>query len=367
MIETLYCTRDAAAWSAALPIQESVFGSVEFARIVQQHLRHQAHLYVLQDRNGLIAYPYFIRPVCSLPFHEEAAGNLSDAFSPEFTGPLARGGGVEFVAGEFAKRLAEFAAQHGVVSEFVRLHPWKAHTAALVADCLHFNREIVYVDLSWTEPQLWQDSFSHACRKNIRRSQRENVRVFEAQSMGDIREFHRLYVQTMEDRNALQEYYFPLDYFAAIFEQLPGNARFALAEYRNQVIAGTLYLHDRDDVYSYLGGADKDFQHVRPTNAIIYDTILWGQHQGRKRLILGGGHLPEDGIFRFKCSFSPKRARFQVYQRVHLHEQFVALCRGWSRWYGQDLQTNSYFPPYRSVPASDSSQDSWQPAPAIAG
>jgi hypothetical protein len=353
--EVIYTTDDSAGWSSVLPTEESVFGSVEFARIAEEHLGYQARLYLLQDQQGRIAYPFFSRPI-GLPLAKE--GLLSDTVSPEFTGPLARGGPVHVLATDFPKMFSSFATNQGVVAEFIRLHPWKAQTRALLGDCVHYSREIVYVDLTWSEEELWQNSFTHACRKNIMRAQREQVRVFEARTLDDIREFYRLYIQTMTERNALKDYYFSLDYFAAIFDQLKASARFVLAEYKDRLIAGTLYLHDRDDVYSYLGGADYSFQQVRPTNAIIYDTILWGKRQGRKRLVLGGGYSPDDGILRFKSSFSPARARFYVYKRVHLPERYAALCRSWSSLYRRDPETNAYFPPYRSSPNPESSRDS---------
>ncbi len=354
--EIIYATHDLEGWSSALPRHDCVFGSVEFARIVEEHLGYEARLYVLQDRDSVIVYPFFCRPIRSLPLRSDLDARLSDTVSPEFTGPLARGGPAEPVAGEFPKMFSIFAVNEGLVAEFIHLHPWNAVKGALLGEFVQFSREIVYVDLTWPEDKLWQISFTHACRKNIARARQENVRVFEAQTMGDIREFHRLYIQTMKDRNALQQYYFSLDYFSALFEQLRGSARFVLAEYRDQLVAGTLYLHDRDDVYSYLGGADYKFQHVRPTNAIIFNTILWGKSQGKKRLVLGGGYSPNDGILRFKGSFSPNRASFFVYKRVHLPEQYDALCRSWSSIYGQTLETSAYFPPYRSLPDSGALQ-----------
>lgn len=323
--EFVYTTDNRNSWNSVLPAQESVFGSVEFARIVQEHLAYEARLYVLQDDTCRIAYPFFCRPVPSLNPGGVANVRQSDTVSPEYTGPLARGAPVQHLAIEFLKKFSKFAFNQSVVAEFIHLHPWKAFTGALVGNCLEFNREIVHVNLTQTNQQLWRTSFTHACRQNINRSQRENVRVFEAQTMGDVREFYRLYVETMKRRNALDHYYFSLDYFSAIFADLSGNSRFVLAEHRNQVIAGILYLHDRDDVYSYLGGADYNFQHVRPTNAIIYDTILRSKRQGKKRLVLGGGYSPNDGIFRFKASFSPERTRFFVYKRVHHPRQIRCI------------------------------------------
>jgi serine/alanine adding enzyme len=363
--EVVYTTEDASEWSSVLPDEESAFGSVEFARVVEQHLGYRARLYVLQDDTSLIAYPFLMRPIRSSLLSEEICGRVSDTVSPDFTGPLARGTPTRALVVEFQKRLSAFLSSQNVVTEFIRLHPWKAFTGALRWQCLQVDREIVYIDLTWPEERLWRASFNGACRKNINRSRRENVRIFAARTMGDIREFYRVYVDTMKQRNALGHYFFSLDYFAAIFDQLRGSARFVLAEYRNQVVAGTLYLHDRDDVYSYLGGADSNFQQVRPTNAIIYDTILWGQREGKKRLILGGGYSPNDGILRFKASFSPQRSNFLVYRCVHLSEKYDALCRSWSSIYGRAAQTAAYFPRYRLLPSSEA-QDSCYAARAAA-
>src|SRR4051812_41546650 len=127
--ELVYATDDPDGWSAALPARESVFGSVEFARVVEQHLGYRAQLYVLQDGSSRIAYPLFLRPVRSLPLGAELSDGLSDTLSPEFTGPLARGAPAHALAGELPARFSAFAASQGVVAEFAHLHPWKTLSA----------------------------------------------------------------------------------------------------------------------------------------------------------------------------------------------------------------------------------------------
>ncbi len=141
------------------------------------------------------------------------------------------------------------------------------------------------------------------------------MRVFQATTADHIREFSRIYTHTMARNDASGRYYFSPEYFEAFFETMPDNTCFMLAEHRGRVIAGTLYLHDDTDVYSYLGGADQEFQQIRPTNAVVHETIQWAQGAGKQRLILGGGYHSDDGIFRYKSSFSPLRARFHVYRR----------------------------------------------------
>jgi len=347
--EKLLTIDDETDWRAALPADVSVFGSVEYARISQEHSGQAAQLLVIQSGGSLIAYPFFMRSIASLPFASKTTDAFWDISTPEYTGPI-RLGWEPFFTPRFADVFTRHCQAQRVVAEFAHLHPWNAQAEFLESSCIEFNREIVYVDLTLPEERLWRDSFTYACRKNINRARRENVRVFAAETAGDIREFHRIYTQTMERSRALDKYYFPLNYFMALFEQMPDHARFVLAEYDDQIVAATLYLHDAMNVYSYLGGADHAFQHVRPTNAVVYDTIVWAQSHGKHRLVLGGGYKPDDGIARFKASFSPLRARFNVYKRIHLPDKYSALCTGWSAYYGCKVIPSGYFPPYRIVP-----------------
>src|ERR1700746_1206352 len=132
MREDVYTTDDVPAWSSVLPAQDSAFGNVQFARLVQQHLGYQARLYVLRDQRSLIAYPFFVRPIPSLLLRRGIRGRLSDTASPDFTGPLAPRGAPQSFANEFLGRFSAFASSQGIVTEFIYLHPWQALTGALL-------------------------------------------------------------------------------------------------------------------------------------------------------------------------------------------------------------------------------------------
>jgi serine/alanine adding enzyme len=205
------------------------------------------------------------------------------------------------------------------------------------------------VDLTQDEDHLWRESFTQACRKNIKRARREGVRVFAATSESDAHELHRIYELTMDRQGAFEGYYLPPAYFVSFLERLADNSRILLAEHEGRVVAATLYLHDEADAYSYLGGADHAFQHVRPTNAVVHEMIRWARAEGKQRLVLGGGYAPGDGIFRFKASFSPLRAGLRLYKRVHIPDAYDSLRDAWRRHHGVEGET-AFFPPYRAVP-----------------
>lgn len=338
------------AWALTLPAANSIFGSQQYAAITEQYTQTMARLYVIESANSRLVYPVFLRPVQSLAFRANQGAVMFDSLSPEYTGPMAVGSEPLELSTLFAQCFENWCQQFNIVTEFAHLHPWHFQPQCLRAEGIQLNREIVYVDLLRSAEQLWTESFTYACRKNINRARRENVRTFEATSAGDVGEFYRIYRHTMERNHAQDRYFFSLDYFKAFFDQMPDHARFVLAEYQGQIVAATLFLHDGTDVYSYLGGADQAFQQIRPSNAVVVDTIQWAQQAGKRRLILGGGYTPDDGIFRFKASFSPLRVPFQVYRHIHLPEQYNNLCAAWEQYYGTFMPADGYFPAYRSLP-----------------
>jgi serine/alanine adding enzyme len=344
----LLSVRDEARWQEALPAGESVFGSVGFAAVQRDHRGADPHLFVLGSPQGPIALPLMLRSVADLDLDAGVGRDLFDAATPEYTGPLAAGPPDAAVRRAFADELSRWCAASGIVTEFEHLHPWRARTELLDTAAIEREREIVYVDLTQDPERMWRESFTHAARKNVQRARREGVRVFAAASEADVRELHRIYTLTMDRQGASDRHRFRHEYFAAIRERLPDNSRILLAEHDGRVVAATLYLHDGADAYSYLGGADHDAQRVRPTNAIVDEMIRWARAQGKQRLILGGGYSPGDGIFRFKSSFSPLRASFEVYRRVHLPDAYAALVEAWRGRHPGSRDPAGFFPPYRA-------------------
>jgi Acetyltransferase (GNAT) domain len=341
--------REEDRWQELLPPSSSVFGSVEFARIQQRHAGVEPRLFTLGSPGGSIVHPLNLRPVAELAFAPPSADGLYDASSPPYSGPLAVASPDPATRAAFSEALAGWCADAGVVTEFDHLHPWKARTELLDAEGLELDREIVYVDLTQDPERLWRESLTHACRKNVKRARREGVRVRAAETAADARELQRIYELTMDRQGALEDYYFPPEYFISFLERLPDNSRILLAEHEDRVVAATLYLYDRTDAYSYLGGADHAYQRVRPTNAIVYEMIRWAAEHGVQRLVLGGGYGPDDGILRFKASFSPLRAPFHVQRRVRLPDAYAELCEAWSDRHGERAAAADYFPRYRAA------------------
>jgi hypothetical protein len=181
------------------------------------------------------------------------------------------------------------------------------------------------------------------------------VRVRRAETSEDVAEFHRLHTQTMDRRHAHDRYYFNSDHFQTVFETMRDNVFFALAEYEGRVVAGGMFFQDKDTIYWDLSAADMEFQRVRPVNAYVHDTICKSLGQGRKQMLMGGAYQAGDGVFRFKAGFSPLRAKFSIYKKVHDSATYGALAAAWSRHHAGAAPADGFFPAYRSSPPTSES------------
>jgi hypothetical protein len=343
-------TEDADQWRKFLPADACVMGSVEYLWIMEQQTGCSARLFVVETEGSVIAYPFLVRPIDGLPFATSNFAAQGDTFTPEYTGPLCIPNGSLRDPGKiaFAERFAHYCRQNNIVAEFAHLSPWHDSSYLLDPACVIADREVVHVDLTLGETEIWTKSLTSDTRRQTRQAEKAGVRVRWAESLDDVREFHRLHADTMERREALDRYRIPLEYFVAVFETMPKNAFIALAEYQNRVVAGGLYFYGASDVYWHLSAVDMEFSRLRPVNKFVWETILWAMGEGKQRMLLGGGHEANDGVFHFKAGFSPLRGQFCTYRRIHDEYAYKALTDAWSAFYGTDSSKAGFFPAYRS-------------------
>lgn len=348
-------TADAQAWRDALPTEGCVMAGLDYMRVQEQRLGWGARLFITESNGCRIAYPFFLRPIPPSPrFPGETRW---DTTSPEYAGPILLDGGNSAgglpVPGEFQERFGQFCRSSGIVAEFAHLNPWNAREDLLDAASIEWNREIVYVDLTRTEEEIWQHSLSSDTRRQTRQAIQAGVQVRRAESTQDVLAFHRLHHQTMERLAALERYFLPPSFFLTIFESMPRNAFFMLSEFHGRIVAGGLYFQDASTVYWHLSAVDLDFSRVRPVNAFHYETIKQSACAGKQRMLCGGAFQHGDGVFRFKAGFSPLRIPFRVYKRVHDRDLYAGLTEDWFRRHPGLSPEPGFFPAYRAPVAED--------------
>jgi hypothetical protein len=343
-------TGDKAAWASSLAASGGghPFYDADVLEFLATSEHAKAELLVFEHGVHRVVMPWLLR---DLPEDVATAGDRyqRDAFGPDYAGPKATGGTPREVLQEFWAALDAHARTTGTLSLFLRLNPFDDEQAVLdEGHGARIDRDVIWVNLTRGFDGAWTN-FSSAARKNYKRSVAVGLNITLAEGTEHLDEFARIYASTMERREAQPRYRFDRDWFAGLLEAARGRTLMVTAWKGADPVASHLYLRGGGYAFSYLGGADAAHLSDRPTNAVVTAAIRALSESGSRRLILGGGYRPGDGIENFKRSFSPLAAPFRTLRRVFDRDAYMAAS-------GPDASAtlDGFFPAYRALrkPAS---------------
>lgn len=306
----------------------------------QEQLERGRALLAVWDRpyfDGKVAYPFIKRSI-------DGYDDMFDITTPYgYGGPIYSGSPADSSRAicEFRAEFSDFCRQSQIVSEFIRFHPLLGNC---VGDCcgmeIAYVRDTVVVELDPNRDPL--ATFPSKTRNMVRKATRRGVRVEASSDARLLKEFIRLYDETMRRRDALGYYFFPDSFFKKLLEPTEWSSFLLTAWLGDVAIASALFIHFGQFLHYCFSGSDPEFQVVAPNDLIIYEAALKGLEIGARRLHLGGGYAEaEDSLFRFKASFSDVRTPFYIGRQIHDREAYDKLCDVLGR------NNEGYFPAYR--------------------
>jgi hypothetical protein len=242
---------------------------------------------------GWILYPFILRKV------NETLNDITTAYG--YGGPFFFGDATSY-ADDFWNAFSQWAQSEHVVSEFVRFSLFEDQLLPYPGQREQRLINVVR-SLSPSEEEIWAD-YEHKVRKNVNKARRSGVTIEIDTTGARIEDFLRIYVSTMERRDAERGYYFSRTFFETI-SQLKGQFVFAHAIHESRVVSTELALVSAHNVYSYLGGTDDKSFDLRPNDLLKHELFLWSKREGKQRFVMGGGYTHDDGIFRYKKAFAP--------------------------------------------------------------
>ncbi len=220
--------------------------------------------------------------------------------------------------GEIEKHIIEHMHSKGRYSLYIRARP--GIFSNLNAEFIKkgFTKLPVYyfiVDIDRDEKVLWKGIERNARRK-VEKAGRNGIAVTEAEEWNLWVDFHKLHVQhckikNLEPRN--------LAFFKELYEQFRPKkmAKLFVASYADSIVAGSLFLcYDKNMAY-HINASDENYTKFAPNDLILWNAMLWGNHNGFKTLDLDdtwpdptspyhsihkfkekwGGHLEEGSVY----------------------------------------------------------------------
>lgn len=276
-------------------------------------------------------------------------GQLPKGTYFDFATPYGYGGWLLEGAGDPSFLFSEYEAwcqRHSVISEFVRFHPVLENHASLTK-----AYEIVplggTIAMDLTSPELVWANLTSKNRNMIRKAQKNGIRIFNGRSPELYESFRQIYNVTMDKDHATAYYYFMPGFYESMLNDLPQNAQVFYAQMEDgTIVAASIMLSANGRLNYHLSGVRQEFQHLAPTNLLLYQAAIWGCANGCKTLHLGGGvGSEEDSLYQFKKSFyRGEPYRYHIGKKFFLSDTYEKLTT-----MRTDISENSgFFPRYRA-------------------
>lgn len=256
---------------------------------------------------------------------------------------------IDMLMREYRIAFFDYCEKNNIVCEFVRFH---LYDNVDVRERYYGDTENlldnVVVDTTGSYDDIWM-SYEHKVRKNVKKAQANGLEILIENSVEHLDSFLDIYYKTMDRNNAKQYYYFEKRYFEDISKYLPDNFVYFYVLKDGKTISTELVLCSDKYAYSFLGGTDEEYYSLRPNDFLKDEIIKWCNSTNREKFILGGGYGREDGIYRYKRSFTKlPDVPFYVGRAIINREVYDRLVECRKNESSDFDMSSSYFPLYRA-------------------
>ncbi|WP_274309531.1 GNAT family N-acetyltransferase [Solibacillus daqui] len=241
----------------------------------------------------------------------------------------------------------ELCAKEGIVSEIVRFHP-------VLNNCEYVSSMYEISNLGKTitltlasQEEIWNNLNTNK-KRWIKKALKSGVQIYWGRSPELFTEFRSLYHQTMEKNNAKNYYNFNDDFFQSVLQDMPYNSLIFYAQFEKRTIAMVITTFGNGQIHHHLSASDINFQHLGPTNLLMYEIACWGNANGFKTFHLGGGvGSKADSLYEFKQGFNKNSDTiFSIGKKIFDVEKYNHLLRIRKKDENFD-ESEAFFPSYR--------------------
>lgn len=128
--------------------------------------------------------------------------------------------------------------------------------------------------------------YNATIRNQVRRAQREGVRIREASDPDSVRDYYQLFTRLAAQKEDCGTPY-PLELFLEL-AKLRDSVRVLLADYRGRLLGGGVFIRDGSSVMYWHGFADREYSRLYPSCAVIDKAVQWACEIRADFLNLGG-------------------------------------------------------------------------------
>lgn len=210
--------------------------------------------------------------------------------------------------------LVEWKRKIGVKREYCTLHPLFEEQQREILQShnpIQYIKNAVYIDLD--KPLTLRTTHRQMCRY----AHEAGVTIVQCSTLADnLTLFDRMYQASMDRKNAADHWRVHDTFFSTMAACLGEKMALFFAYVKGELEAGCVVIHDYDTVYYHYAASIGVHSRIGVNHAMVVYVAEWAKERGYKRLFLGGGVKPDDGLYLFKTGFSKERAAVYRYEVV---------------------------------------------------
>lgn len=156
-------------------------------------------------------------------------------------------------------------------------------------------------------------SFRKSTQRNILKAAGSGLRVGVHRSEEAVREFYRLNCMTRKLHGLPPQ---PYLFFKKVMEHVISRdlGFVVLASHKGINVAGAVYFHfGQRAIYKY-GASDREYQHLRANNLVMWEAIRWCARNGLKSFCLGRTTPDNRGLIQFKDGWGTEESTLKYYR-----------------------------------------------------
>jgi hypothetical protein len=178
------------------------------------------------------------------------------------------------------------------------------------------------VELEPNEEALFK-RLDSSMRRGVRKAQKEGLTVKFNDDFPAIRTFYRLHCQTRKRHGMPPQ---PLKFFDRLQKYClqTGAGVVGIARFRDRPIAASVFLEHKDKALYKFGASDFAFQHLRPSNVLMWEAMKKFAARGFSSLHFGRTSLSNEGLRRFKLGFGSREKLIEHRKFDFIKEEFVS-------------------------------------------
>ncbi|UTR10568.1 GNAT family N-acetyltransferase [Evansella sp. LMS18] len=312
-----------------------LFASVEGGELLAAYL---------ERGNTKLFYPFIKR---SVPLENDIY--CYDIITPYgYGGPHIEGVSQDIVE-DFYSQFKVYCISNNIISETIRCHPLTRNYLKLSSNLeVKYIRQTTAVDLREPLTDI-SNNYSPANKRNIKKAEREGVTCFQAEpTIENINLFIDLYTETMNRNQAGSYYFFEKKYFyEQMKETMAGKTYLLFASLNNEVIAAVMVIIGKNYAHYHLGASRTSCLYLRPNNLLFDYMIKFSKSKGTSFLHLGGGYEENDGLFKFKTSFTNNNNyKYFIGTQIYNEDLYKKIVKDVETKY---FINENYFPVYRGI------------------